>query len=60
MEWFKEIFWTIGPLLISLAVISVVIIFLLRWLGGWVFRTNEIINLQKEILEELRKKNSPE
>jgi hypothetical protein len=55
MEWFKEIAWIIGPLLISLIIVPIVIILILRWIGAWMFRINDIINLQKEILEELKK-----
>jgi hypothetical protein len=60
MEAFKEISWTIGPVLISLIVIPVIIIILFRWLGAWIFRINEVITLQKEILQELKKMNTKE
>jgi hypothetical protein len=60
MEAFKEIFWTIGPVLISLIVIPAIIIILFRWLGAWIFRINEVITLQKEILQELKKMNTKE
>ena len=48
----------IGPTeLIMLLIIPVVLIFLLRALGAWLFRIDEVIKLQKQILEELKRKN---
>ena len=41
------------PLLILVASI-----FLIRLFGAWMLRINEVIDLQKEILEELRRTNS--
>jgi hypothetical protein len=34
---------------------ALVIILILRALGAWMFRINEVINLQTKILEELKK-----
>jgi len=38
--------------------VAVIFIFIVRWLGAWMFKINEVISLQKEILEELKKSNS--
>lgn len=38
-------------------VIFVVFVLLIRLIGAWMLRINEIINLQKDILEELKKQN---
>jgi len=60
MEWFKEMAWSIGPLLISLIIVPAIFILILRWIGAWMLRITDVINLQKEILEELKKLNSKE
>lgn len=60
MESFSEMAWSIGPLLISLIIVPAVIILILRWIGAWMLRITDVINLQKEILEELKKINSKE
>ncbi len=39
--------------------IIVGVIFLMRWIGAWMLRIDEVINLQKDILKELQKKNEP-
>lgn len=57
MEVFKEIAWSIGPIMATL-IMTVVFILVLRWLGAWMFRINEVIRLQKEILEEMKQMNS--
>ena len=59
MEVFKDIAWSVGPLLLML-VFPVIVIFVIRWLGAWMLRINDVINLQKEILEELKKLNAKE
>ena len=41
-------------------IIPIVIILVLRLIGAWMFRINNVINLQKEILQELKKINSKE
>jgi len=35
-------------------------IVILRLIGAWLFRINDVIKLQKEILQELKKANSKE
>lgn len=35
----------------------VILILVMRLLGAWMFRINEIINNQKEIIQELKKLN---
>lgn len=60
MEAFKDIAWSIGPILFSLVVVPAVFILILRWLGAWMLRITDVINLQKEILEELKKMNAKE
>jgi len=60
MESFSEMAWSIGPLLIILIIVPAVIILILRWIGAWMLRITDVINLQKEILEELKKINSKE
>ena len=40
--------------------ILAVIIVVFRLIGAWMFRITDIIKLQKEILEELKKINSKE
>lgn len=59
MEVFKEIAWSVGPFIVIL-VVPVIVIFVLRWLGAWILRITDVINLQKEILEELKKLNAKE
>ena len=39
--------------------ICVVFVFIMRWLGAWMLRIDEVIDLQKDILKELKKKNEP-
>ena len=39
-------------------VIFVVVILVLRLLGAWMLRINEVITLQKDILQELKKINN--
>ena len=56
----EEMAWTIGPLLLTLILGPVIIVLVLRWLGAWMLRITEVISLQKEILEELKKMNSKE
>ena len=41
-------------------IIPIVIILVLRLIGAWMFRINNVINLQKEILQELKKINLKE
>ena len=43
--------------IIFLIVVPVVVI-IVRMLGAWMLRINEVISIQREILEELRKSNS--
>ena len=50
--------WTV--ILGTYLAIFAVIIVVFRLVGAWMFRINDIINLQKEILEELKKTNSRE
>ncbi len=59
MEAFKDIAWTLGPILLMF-IMPIALIFILRWLGAWMLRITDVINLQKEILEELKKLNSKE
>jgi hypothetical protein len=56
MDGFKDIIFTIGPLFMVF-IFPVLLIFLIRWLGAWMLRINDVIQLQKEILEELKKMN---
>ena len=42
---------------IFIIVISVVVVLVLRLLGAWMLRIDEVINIQKEILAELKKRN---
>lgn len=60
MEWISEFFWTVGPLIIIMVILPLGIVFLLRWLGAWMFRINEMIQLQKDILQELKNLNAKE
>ena len=51
----------IGPQeLIIIAIYLLVPIVILRLIGAWIFRINEVIKLQKEILDELKKINTKE
>ena len=59
METFRDIAWSVGPFFLML-VFPVIVIFVIRWLGAWMLRINDVINLQKEILEELKKLNAKE
>ena len=59
MEAFRDISWTLGPILL-IFIMLVAFIFILRWIGAWMLRITDVINLQKEILEELKKMNSKE
>ena len=54
--------WTVilGIYLVIFVGILAVIIVVFRLIGAWMFRITDIINLQKEILEELKKINSKE
>ena len=54
MDWFNA--WTIVPFLF----IMFVGILIIRWIGAWMFRINDIIKLQKEILEEIKGLKSKE
>lgn len=56
MEVFKDMALSIGPILLTF-LMPVLFILILRWLGAWMFRITEVIKLQKEILEELKKMN---
>ncbi len=38
-------------------VIIVVVVFIIRAFGAWMLRIDEVIDIQKEILKELKKKN---
>ncbi len=58
MEVFKDIAWSAGPFI--MLVFPVIVIFVLRWLGAWMLKITDVINLQKEILAELKKLNSKE
>lgn len=44
---------------IFVIVICIVFVFIMRWLGAWMLRIDEVIDLQKDILKELQKKNEP-
>ena len=59
METFRDIAWSVGPFFLML-VFPVLAIFILRWLGAWMLRITDVINFQKEILEELKKLNAKE
>jgi hypothetical protein len=37
--------------------IIVVAVLVMRWIGAWMLRIDEVINIQKQILEELKKRN---
>ncbi|PZV82157.1 hypothetical protein CLV31_10917 [Algoriphagus aquaeductus] len=47
----------IGLLLTSLMVLLVILI-ILRFVGAWLFRIDDVIDLQKKIFEELKRINS--
>jgi Na+-transporting methylmalonyl-CoA/oxaloacetate decarboxylase gamma subunit len=34
-----------------------VAVLVMRWIGAWMLRIDEVINIQKEILQELKKRN---
>lgn len=36
---------------------SVAVILVMRLLGAWMLRIDEVINIQKQILDELKKRN---
>ncbi|WP_346861504.1 hypothetical protein [uncultured Draconibacterium sp.] len=59
MEVFKDMALSIVPILLTL-LMPVIFILILRWLGAWMLRITDVINLQKEILDELKKINSKE
>ena len=40
-------------------IILVVILIVLRLFGAWMLRINEVIELQREMLEEIKKLNGP-
>ena len=42
---------------VFIIVISVVVVLVLRLLGAWMLRIDEVINIQNEILKELKKRN---
>jgi hypothetical protein len=44
-----------GSLVLALLITGIAII-VIRLFGAWMLRINEVINLQREILEELKKK----
>ena len=44
--------------LVIVVLIPVVFLFLIRSFGSWMFRIDDVIDYQKEILKELRKLNS--
>lgn len=45
----------LGAIFVIAIIIGVV--FLMRWLGAWMLRIDEVINIQSEILKELKKRN---
>lgn len=59
MEAFRDIAWSVGPFF-AMLIFPVIAIFIIRWLGAWMLRITDVLNLQKEILEELKKLNSKE
>jgi len=58
MEW-NLAFINPQELILTVIIIGVPIV-LLRLLGAWMFRINDVIKHQKEILHELKKINSKE
>ena len=42
--------------MIIVLVLFVAMILIMRLIGAWMLRINEVINIQKETLEELKKK----
>jgi hypothetical protein len=46
-----------GSLVLAL-LITVIAIIVIRLFGAWMLRINEVINLQREILEELKRKDT--
>ena len=45
----------LGAIFVIAIIIGVV--FLMRWLGAWMLRIDEVINIQNEILKEIKKRN---
>jgi len=45
-----------GPILVYIFIVIVVIL-VIRLFGSWMLRINELIDLQRETLEELKKLN---
>ena len=43
--------------IVFVIVICIVFVFIMRWLGAWMLRIDEVIDLQKDILKELKKTN---
>ncbi|MFV8269721.1 hypothetical protein ACNQGP_07255 [Flavobacterium sp. GT2N3] len=37
--------------------ITIGVVFLMRWLGAWMLRIDEVSNIQNEILKEIKKRN---
>lgn len=46
-----------GPYIVFFLISLAVLILVTRWVGAWMLRINDVIRLQKEILEELKKIN---
>jgi hypothetical protein len=44
-----------APYFIGFIIILFVTIFILRLVGAWIFRINDVIQLQREILSELKR-----
>ena len=40
-------------------IVIVISVLVLRAVGSWMLRINDVIDLQKEILQELKKMNNP-
>jgi len=55
MNTFHAIALAFAPYFIGFIIFLIVTIFILRLVGAWMFRINDVINLQKEILAELKK-----
>ena len=58
MEFLEGLFGLAGLVIIVLIPISFILI--MRLLGAWMLRINDVIHYQKEILQELKKLNSKE
>lgn len=56
MEFLEGLFGLAGLVIIVLIPISFILI--MRLLGAWMLRINDVINYQKEILNELKTLNS--